>query len=66
MPGRDHDRFGIGFYYTDLSSDLPGILLSSNEIGWKSFTTSQRPTGFMSRRISRSSNWQVNAPPPRS
>jgi porin len=37
LPGRDHDRFGIGFYYTDLSSDLPGILLSSNEIGLEVF-----------------------------
>ena len=25
LPGRDHDRFGIGFYYTNLSNDLPGI-----------------------------------------
>ena len=37
LPGRDRDRFGIGFYYTDLSSDLPGIFLSSNEIGLEVF-----------------------------
>ena len=37
LPGRDHDRFGIGFYYTDLSSDLPGIFLSGNEIGLEIF-----------------------------
>ena len=37
LPGRDHDRFGIGFYYTNLSSDLPGIFLSSNEIGLEVF-----------------------------
>ena len=37
LPGRDHDRFGIGFYYTNLSDDLPGIFLSSNEIGLEVF-----------------------------
>ena len=31
LPGRDHDRFGIGFYYTDLSSDLPGIFLQQRD-----------------------------------
>jgi porin len=37
LPGRDYDRFGIGFYYTNLSDDLPGIFLSSNEIGLEIF-----------------------------
>jgi porin len=37
IPGRDHDRFGIGFYYTSLSNDLPGILLSDDEIGLELF-----------------------------
>jgi porin len=37
LPGRDHDRFGIGFYYTKLSNDLPGILLSGDEIGLEIF-----------------------------
>jgi porin len=37
LPGRDHDRFGIGFYYTNFSNDLPGIFLSSDEIGLEIF-----------------------------
>jgi porin len=37
LPGRDHDRFGIGFYYSNLSNDLPGLLLSGNEIGLEVF-----------------------------
>jgi len=37
LPGRDHDRFGIGFYYSNLSNDLPGILLSGDEIGLEIF-----------------------------
>jgi porin len=37
LPGRDHDRFGIGFYYTNLSNDLPGIVLSGDEIGLEIF-----------------------------
>jgi porin len=37
LPGRDRDRFGIGFYYSDLSNDLPGILLSGDEIGLEIF-----------------------------
>jgi porin len=37
LPGRDHDRFGIGFYYTNFSNDLPGILLSGHEIGLEIF-----------------------------
>ena len=28
LPGRDLDRFGIGFYYTNFSNDLPEIILS--------------------------------------
>ena len=37
LPGRDRDRFGIGFYYSDLSNDLPGILLSGDEFGLEVF-----------------------------
>ena len=37
LPGRGQDRFGIGFYYTNLSDDLPNILLSSDEIGLEVF-----------------------------
>jgi porin len=37
LPGRDRDRFGIGFYYTNLSHDLPEIILSGNEIGLEIF-----------------------------
>ena len=37
LPGREHDRFGIGFYYTNLSNDLPGIFLSGDEIGLELF-----------------------------
>jgi porin len=37
LPGRDHDRFGIGFYYTNLSNDLPGLILSDDEIGLEIF-----------------------------
>ena len=37
LPGRDLDRFGIGFYYTNLSNDLPEIVLSGNEIGLEVF-----------------------------
>ena len=37
LPGRDHDRFGIGFYYTNFSNDLRGIILASNEIGLELF-----------------------------
>ena len=45
LPGRDHDRFGIGFYYTNFSDDLPRSCSLATRSGWKSFTTSQRPTG---------------------
>jgi porin len=37
LPGRDRDRFGIGVYYTNFSNDLPGILLSDDEIGLEIF-----------------------------
>jgi porin len=37
LPERDHDRFGIGFYYSNLSNDLPGIFLSGDEIGLEIF-----------------------------
>ena len=37
LPGRDRDRFGIGFYYTNFSNDLPEIILSGNEIGLEIF-----------------------------
>ena len=37
LPGRDRDRFGIGFYYTNFSNDLPGIFLSGDEIGLEIF-----------------------------
>ena len=37
LPGRDHDRFGIGFYYTNFSDKAPGIILSSPEIGLEIF-----------------------------
>ncbi len=37
LPGRDRDRFGIGFYYTNFSNDLPEIFLSGNEIGLEIF-----------------------------
>jgi porin len=37
LPGRDHDRYGIGFYYTNFSNNLPGLLLSDGEIGLEIF-----------------------------
>jgi porin len=37
LPERDNDRFGIGFYYSNLSNDLPGILLAGDEIGLEIF-----------------------------
>jgi porin len=37
LPGRDRDRFGIGFYYSNLSNDLPGTFLSGDEIGLEVF-----------------------------
>jgi carbohydrate-selective porin OprB len=37
LPGRDHDRFGIGVYYTNFSNDLPGLILSDGEIGLEVF-----------------------------
>jgi porin len=37
LPGRDRDRFGIGFYYANLSNDLPNTLLSGDEIGLEIF-----------------------------
>ena len=37
IPGRDLDRFGIGFYYTNFSNHLPEIVLSGNEIGLEVF-----------------------------
>ena len=37
LPGRDYDRFGIGFYYTNLSNDLPEIVPLDNEIGLEVF-----------------------------
>jgi porin len=37
LPGRDHDRFGIGVYYANFSHDLPGLVLSGDEIGLEIF-----------------------------
>ena len=37
LPGRDRDRFGIGFYYTNFSNDLPEIISSGDEIGLEVF-----------------------------
>jgi porin len=37
LPGRDLDRFGIGFYYTSFSRDLRGFILDSSEIGLEVF-----------------------------
>jgi porin len=37
LPGRDLDRFGIGFYYSNFSNKLPGRILSGNEIGLETF-----------------------------
>ncbi len=37
LPGRDRDRYGIGFYYTNFSSKLPEIILSGDEIGLEVF-----------------------------
>ena len=37
LPGRDRDRFGIGFYYTNFSNHLPEIFLSGDEIGLEVF-----------------------------
>jgi porin len=37
LPGRDLDRFGIGFYYTSFSRDLRGLILDSSEIGLEIF-----------------------------
>lgn len=37
LPGRERDRFGIGFYYSSFSSDLRGLILDSGEIGLEIF-----------------------------
>ncbi|HSF33471.1 MAG TPA: carbohydrate porin [Candidatus Tectomicrobia bacterium] len=37
LPGRDRDRFGIGVYYANFSHDLPGLVLSGDEIGLEIF-----------------------------
>jgi porin len=37
LPGRAHDRFGIGVYYARLSSDLRGICLDNHEWGLEVF-----------------------------
>jgi porin len=37
LPGRSRDRFGIGFYYGRLSSDLRGALLDSSAWGLELF-----------------------------
>jgi porin len=37
LPGRSRDRFGIGFYYGRLSSDLRGALLDSSAWGMEIF-----------------------------
>jgi porin len=37
LPGRDLDRYGIGFYYTNFSNRLPEIVLSGDEIGLEIF-----------------------------
>jgi porin len=37
LPGRDLDRFGIGFYYTNFSNQLPELILSGDEIGLEIF-----------------------------
>jgi porin len=37
LPGRDRDRYGIGFYYTNFSNKLPEIVLSGDEIGLEIF-----------------------------
>ena len=37
LPGRDLDRFGVGFYYTNFSNKLPEIVLSGDEIGLEVF-----------------------------
>jgi hypothetical protein len=33
------DHFGIGFYYTNFSNDVPEIILSGDEIGLEIFYT---------------------------
>ena len=35
--GRDNDTFGLGYYYIDLSDDLPGMLNVSSEQGLELF-----------------------------
>jgi porin len=35
--GRDNDTFGLGYYYVDLSDDLPGFLNVSSEQGVELF-----------------------------
>ena len=37
IPGRDHDRFGVGYYYAKLSDDLPRILNKGSEQGVEVF-----------------------------
>jgi porin len=37
LPGREQDRFGIGVYYTNFSNDLPGRILSDDELGLEIF-----------------------------
>jgi porin len=37
LPGRSRDRFGLGFYYARLSSDLRGTLLDSSAWGLELF-----------------------------
>jgi porin len=37
LPGRERDRFGLGYYYIRLSRNLPGIVLQSEEQGLEIF-----------------------------
>jgi carbohydrate-selective porin OprB len=37
LPGRELDRYGIGFYYANFSNKLPEIVLSGEEIGLEIF-----------------------------
>jgi porin len=37
LPGRNLDRYGIGFYYTNLSNNLQEIILSGSELGLEIF-----------------------------
>ena len=51
IPGRDEDTFGIGYYYADISGNLPTLLSSSGETARASScsTTSKRRRGCTSR-----------------